>query len=368
MTPTPTASVCSREPFQPGRVSRIIQIHPSLHCNLCCKHCYSSSSPDAKQGLGLNPLIDLLEQAAPLGYNVVSLSGGEPFLYPHLSLLAEAAKQLGYFNSVTTNAMLLPAVSKQRILPFFDLIAVSIDGREDAHNTMRNNPNAFAKMLEGVNILKDTGRDFGFIHTALPDSWQLLPWLVEFAQTHKARLLHIHPLERSGRAVKGFESLAFTPIDLHKLYIATHYLQSHCSPDLFLQLDLLHRDNIIGNRNFFFPHPKRRPRPTAKTFSNLFGELIVNEHGDLLPIAHGCPDFFRIGNIHDSLPLDEMIESFIDEKFEPLLELYNQTYNDIAGDETLDIVNYSERLLDNATASPRPSTAHQRQTAVSAAL
>ncbi|HLZ87099.1 MAG TPA: radical SAM protein [Puia sp.] len=373
------------EALPPGRVSRIIQIHPSLRCNLSCKHCYSSSGPGAKPGLEPAPLINLLEQAAPLGYNVVSLSGGEPFLYPHLGPLAQAAKQLGYYNSVTTNAMLLSAASKQQILPFFDLVAVSVDGREANHDLLRDHPGSFAKMLHGVDILKAAGREIGFIHTALPRSWQLLPWLAEFAQSHGARLLHIHPLEHTGRAANGlflpeaadtrftadtlltadkhlttdthFTDNRFTAENLHKLYIAAHYLQAYCSPDLFIQLDLLHRDNIIGNRSFHFPHPKRRPRPTATTFSHLFGELIVNEHGDLLPIAHGCSNYFRIGNIHSGRPLDEMIEAFIDEKFTHLLELHNTTYDAIAADPSLEIVNWSERLLENShvISSPHPS-------------
>lgn len=335
------------EALPTGRVSRIIQIHPTLRCNLCCKHCYSSSAPDATHGLELDPILHLLDQAAPLGYNVVSLSGGEPFLYPHLGPLAEAAKQLGFFTSVTTNAMLLPAASKRALLPLFDLVAVSIDGREARHNEMRDNPNAFQKMLAGVEVLKTTGRDFGFIHTALPDSWQLLPWLAEFARSHGARLLHIHPLEQAGRAAANMRDIIFTSEDLHKLYIAAHYLQGYCGPELFIQLDLLHRDNIVGNRNFFFPHPKRRPRPTAAGFAHLFRELIINEHGDILPIAHGCANSFRIGNIHDARPLEQMIEDFIAEKFEPLLGLYNSTHDAIAADNALEIVNWSERLLDS---------------------
>jgi MoaA/NifB/PqqE/SkfB family radical SAM enzyme len=328
-----TASPDLCETLPPGRVSRIIQIHPSLRCNLCCKHCYSSSAPGEKQGLELAPLLDLIEQAAPLGYNVVSFSGGEPFLYPHLGPLAEAAKQLGYYTSVTTNAMLLPAASKRALLPLFDLVAVSIDGRETEHNLLRNNPNAYNKMLAGLDSIKSAGRDFGFIHTALPGSWRLLSWLVGFALEHKARLLHIHPLERTGRATGSLADIHFMPGDLHKLYIAAHYLMAHAAPDLFIQLDLLHRDNIIGNRKFHTPH--------------LFDELIIDENGDILPIAHGCSPFFRLGNIHEGRPLQEQIENFAAAKLPHLQELYRRTHDEIAADETLEIVNWSERLLDN---------------------
>jgi pyruvate-formate lyase-activating enzyme len=381
LSQTAPTDLCEALPA--GRVSRIIQVHPTLNCNLCCKHCYSSSGPGLKYELELDPLLNFLRQAALLGYNVLSLSGGEPFIYSHLGSLAESAKELGYFNSVTTNAMLLPAASKRDLLPLFDLVAVSLDGREAKHNHLRDNPNAFGKMLEGVEILKATGSNFGFIHTALPNSWQLLPWLVEFAQNHQARLLHIHPLEHSGRAATHLQepnrltpvtrnaavtsqtpntaaapvppatdtpatlNTRFTPEDLHKLYIATHYLKAYAGDDLFIQLDLVHRDNIIGNRNFHFPHPKRRPHPTPKAFARLFGELIINEQGDILPIAHGCSNRFRIGNIYSGRPLEEMIEDFIDEKFAAFLQVYNTTHDAIAADSSEEIVNWSERLLEN---------------------
>jgi Fe-coproporphyrin III synthase len=345
MPHTQTAPTDLCEALPTGRVSRIIQIHPTLRCNLCCHHCYSSSAPNAKQGLELDPILNFLQQAAPLGYNVISLSGGEPFLYPHLGPLAQAAKQLGYFNSVTTNAMLLTANSKRAILRSFDLVAVSIDGREPEHNKMRNNPNAFRKMLEGVEVLESEGPDLGFIHTALPDSWRLLPWLAQFAQEHNARLLHIHPLEQSGRATHHLAATRFTNDDLHKLYIAAHYLQAHTGLDIFIQLDLLHRDNIVGNKNFASP--------------SLFDELIINENGEILPIAHGCSPHFKIGSIYSKKPLEQQIEDFIEQRLPQLKQLYKRTHDEIAADPSLEIVNWSERLLENTLAfAPQTHSFH----------
>jgi len=347
-TPSP---VCPTETLQQCRVSRIIQIHPTLRCNLFCKHCYSSSAPEKKQGLDVRPLISILEQAAPLGYNVVSLSGGEPFLYNELEQLVTASHALGYFNSVTTNGMLLQSQRAQRILRQLDLVAVSIDGKQAAHDHMRNQYGAFARMTEGLETLKDSIEKFGFIHTLLPDSWQILSWLTDFALEHKASLLHLHPLELSGRATEYFGQTRFTPIDLYRIYIAHYYLKTFSEPDLFIQLDLLHRDNIIGNPNFFFhqnsgaaPHPQNDP----KDFSSLFKELIINESGDILPIAHGCSDYFRIGNISSGIPLDKMIHTFMEERLGDIMQLYNDTYRDIIADSDYEIVNWSEKVIGNS--------------------
>ena len=350
--PSPVTQVqqsptCSTETLQYGRVSRIIQIHPTLNCNLCCQHCYSSSAPWKKGGLDVDALLKVLEQATHLGYNVVSLSGGEPFIYRELETLATGSKSLGYYNSVTTNAMLLQTDRAKRILRQFDLVAVSIDGKEDAHDRMRNMEGAFAKMLEGLEVIKDSVHKYGFIHTVLPDSWQLFPWLTEFAMGHKASLLHLHPLELSGRALQSFNGFRFTEEDLYKVYISHYYLKTYCEKELFIQLDLLHRDSIIGNPNFVF-HQDARPAPDPQDFSSIFKELIIDEKGNLLPIAHGCAPFFTIGSIYSGKSLKSMIGRFMEEKLEPIMQLYNDTYHEILEDTAHEIVNWSEKVIEKS--------------------
>jgi hypothetical protein len=65
-----------------GLRQKIIQIHPLLRCNLFCSHRYSSSGPDAvKQKLDLGTLIQIIDDAHKMGYEVASFSGGEPFMY-----------------------------------------------------------------------------------------------------------------------------------------------------------------------------------------------------------------------------------------------------------------------------------------------
>src|SRR5215831_4887798 len=280
-----TTSTCKT--LQSSRVSRIIQIHPSLYCNLSCKHCYSSSTPRVKDHLEFSAIAEIIEQGFAIGYNVISLSGGEPFLYKSLEELVTFSKSIGFFNSVTTNGMLLRSDKAKRILQHLDLVALSIDGKEEFHDIMRNQPGAFKKMLEGVEVLKDSIDRYGFIHTVLPNSWQLFPWLTEFAIEKKASLLHLHPLEMSGRARENFSNNHFSAADLYKVYIAHYYLKTHYEKDLFIQLDLLHRDNIINNPNFIF-HQNFEPRLDVTNFSSVFKELIIDEKGDILPIAHGC--------------------------------------------------------------------------------
>lgn len=45
---------------------RILQIHPTLRCNLRCEHCYSSSGPWEHQELDLNVVGNVLSDAADM--------------------------------------------------------------------------------------------------------------------------------------------------------------------------------------------------------------------------------------------------------------------------------------------------------------
>ncbi|WP_121356503.1 radical SAM protein [Flavisolibacter nicotianae] len=334
------------ETLPQGRVSKIIQVHPSLKCNLFCKHCYSSSAPQYKEGLSVKSILRILEEGAGMGYNVVSLSGGEPFLYRPLEELVQASKALGYFNSITTNGMLLRSASAQRVFRHVNLVAISIDGREQQHDEMRSMPGAYQKMMEGVDIVKAHVPNFGFIHTVQPDSWQLFPWLAGLAVDKGAALLHLHPLELAGRASTSFGNMIFGEEALLKTYITHYYLKTYYEPQLFIQLDLLHRDHIRDNPAFCF-HADALSACDLGDFSCLFRELIIDEHGDLLPIAHGCSKRFRIGNIEEDLPLVEMFNRFAQQRLGELMQVYQQTYDEILNNTEHEIFNWAELVLKN---------------------
>ena len=61
--------------------TRIIQIQPTLRCNLRCAHCYTESGPDRHEEISLESLKGFLSEAGSLGYQYVGISGGEPLLW-----------------------------------------------------------------------------------------------------------------------------------------------------------------------------------------------------------------------------------------------------------------------------------------------
>lgn len=327
-TVSPSPAFPKETPQQCG-VSRVVEIHvPSP----------TTTGPTTRV------FIKILEQAAALGYNVLNLTGAyapglnptdsDPFLSNELEHLLTASHTLGYFNSVTTNGTHLHAPHSASILQNLDLVTIRIGGKPETHDRLFQQRGAFARMLEGIPIINNSVSSLGFTHTLRPDSWQILPWLTDFAIQHKATLLHLSTHTKK----------TWTPIDLHRIYLSAYYLKTFAEPELLIKLDLLHRDNIINNPNSFF-HQDSMSEASVMGFSTLFNELVITWQGDILPLGHGCSDFFRIGNIHAKEPLSSMVGQFLEKKLDFVMQLLNETFSDILRDPATEILHLSEMVV-----------------------
>jgi len=138
-------------------------------CNIACEHCYIESSPDNDRLVyitpqELEPYLDEVDGlvSAPIE---VGFTGGEPFLNPHMTALAEAALKRGHSVLVLTNAM-RPMMRPRLKGELLDLQArypgqitmrISLDHyAPDIHDAERG-AGGFAATLEGVNWLSANG-------------------------------------------------------------------------------------------------------------------------------------------------------------------------------------------------------------------
>jgi len=147
-----------------------------------------------------------------LGYTFVTLSGGEPFLYPHLSEVLNHAKSLGLVTGLVTNGMFLDARRLDGLKPILDLVVVSLDGAPKRHNMMRANKAAFEVMAAKIPTLKESGIPFGFLFTLSRDNAHELDWAADFAADSGAAMMQVHPLEvEVGRAAETEALIGLDP-------------------------------------------------------------------------------------------------------------------------------------------------------------
>jgi len=285
------------------RDAPIFHVHPSLRCNLSCEHCYSASSPRERDRLGVPELVAAIEDAAEIGFKVLSVSGGEPFLFAGLEALLETARHCGMKTQVVTNGWFLTTKRFLAVAGLIDGIAVSLDGLENRHNLMRGSPLAFRKLETGLAALRDRSIKFGIVHTVTQDNWDELFDVARFCLEVGASSLQIHSLEQSGRA-----DSALRPSDeiAAKVFIISSVLKSWHAGRLNVHVDLQHRSSFAlcdGTDPLL-----------------AMGILVLEADGTLVPMSYGFARTFALGNLKTA-PLAVVWQHFVGSGFPRLLSL-----------------------------------------------
>jgi MoaA/NifB/PqqE/SkfB family radical SAM enzyme len=276
--------------------SKVLQIHPTRQCNLRCQHCYSNSSPDIKASLPISLLLDTVTDAAAIGYNVISISGGEPLLYPALGELLQHAHSQNCLTTITTNGMLLSQPNLEKLQGNVDLIAISLDGLPASHNHNRGANNAFEMMQSRLAGLRQSGIPFGFIFTLTQYNLTELEWVAQFAYEQGAKLLQIHPLELAGRAVEHLPGEDPDSLEMSIAYLEAARLQQCFGTEMFIQVDLVSQSALNANSAIF----KTNLDSKDIQLSDVLSPLVLETSGMVVPLQYGLSHQFAIGNIYEA--------------------------------------------------------------------
>ena len=321
--------------------SAVLHLHPSLRCNLSCRHCYSNSSPHNASEVPLANLQRVLDDARELGYSQVAISGGEPFVYPHLAALVRHAAGLGYRVSVATNGHFLKPEDLQKVAGQVSALAVSIDGIGPLHDYMRDREGAFERVVGHTRVLRESMVPFGFIHTVTRASLSDVAAVAALAAGSGASFLQLHPLEHTGRGADTLTEATLGQVELQELFLAAHLLRVEYEGRLQVHLDLLHRswtraqpDLIYGNRV--------APAIPGEPASEL-GVLVVEADGAVVPVSYGFSRAFAIGNINEHLLRDSW-PAFRHARLGRFYELCGVVWQDIEDDPDLTVFNWHERV------------------------
>jgi len=269
----------------------IVQVHPTRRCNLRCAHCYSQSGPQVTDTTDPELLGAALHDAAALGYQVVSVSGGEPLLFRGLRDLLAAAKRAGMRTSVTTNGMSLTRRRLAELDGVLDTVAVSLDGRPETHTAIRRNAAAFDVLHARLPELRRSTIPFGFICTLTMANVAELEFVVGYARKQGARFVQVHPLEPEGAAlinlageVPDSRELSFAVFEAARL-AAAH--------DIPVQLDVVRRTEVAARPNLFCGGPETPDAPLASWLS----PVVVETDGTVVPLTYGFPRRFALGSL-----------------------------------------------------------------------
>ncbi len=324
---------------------RTIHIYPQAFCNQHCSHCYTSSGPFHKEaGISPEKYFPFLKYAFKKGFNTISISGGEPFLYKGLESLVFASKEIGYQVRATTNGTVLNDKKIKRLLPLIDYVEVSLDGTPELHNEIRNDQEAFAQLEKGVEILKKYVERFGFTHTLTSKSWDSLLWLTEFVSRNGAAKMTIHPLEISGRATFEMRNLEVDQLTLHKVFYIQNYLQNKYKHNLELQMNVVHKSYLELHPEIVYVYSNVKNYADL-TLANAFKNISIDQHGDILPVGYGFSPQFVISNLEFFDPGFDVFREYMIDNGSQLKKLFMQSYWNMVNHKSKDYFNLRETLI-----------------------
>ena len=318
----------------------IVQIHPTLRCNLRCLHCYSKSSPREKDQLSTQTIIKLLSSAHKQGYRTASFSGGEPVLSAGLGTMLRHAKTLGMRTTVTSNGMLLNSERLEMISGYTDVLAISLDGVPATHDRIRDCAGAFDRMAANLDAVRATGVNFGFIFTLTLNNVNEVGWAADFALNQGAKLFQIHPLEEVGRAAEALTGRRPDALECAFAYLEAERIRSQFGDRLFVQLDLFHRDLVARIPERFYAETDWSP---SSQLAHCISPIVVEADGIVSPVGYGFGRQFVIGCLqHHSL--DDLAREWIPNVYPSFRELCQRVYVEACKPSPLPFINWYEML------------------------
>ena len=177
-------------------VPYILNMEPTQRCNCRCPFCYHP----AEKGLGdmtAQQAVRTIEEARRAGARFLNISGGEPFLYPHLQLLVLNARKSGYTVALTTNGSFTEEVFKRTYI-YMHKLTVSIDFPDKRHDQWRRFNGLYDRCLNGLKRAIDAGLDVRIACTVWRDNAGCLEDMAVIAKTlgcgiHYRLLTREHP-------------------------------------------------------------------------------------------------------------------------------------------------------------------------------
>ncbi len=121
----------------------------SEYCNLTCQMC---RRPSEALFIDEDLVARVLSEAAALGFEFLSFSGGEPFVHPAIRRILAHAVSLGVKVQMVTNGTLVKE-SDLDLLAKLDCVTVSVDGLFDVHDHIRQRPGTFLRTEKTIRWL-----------------------------------------------------------------------------------------------------------------------------------------------------------------------------------------------------------------------
>jgi radical SAM protein with 4Fe4S-binding SPASM domain len=170
-------------------------------CNLKCIHCHVSGSEERHE-LTTGEAKNLFEELAEVDeFRMLAYTGGEPLIRSDLFELLAYSKDLGFTNTLATNATLIDERVATRLKEHGVAIgAVSLDGfNAETHDRIRRQQGVFEAAIDGIRAMNDAGILIHINITVMNYNMPELEEMMSLVEELDAGILIIYQLVPVGR-------------------------------------------------------------------------------------------------------------------------------------------------------------------------
>ena len=170
-------------------------------CNLRCPHCYLDAGKGAERELDTGECLDLVEEMARLGTEMVILTGGEPLLRKDIYEIARAATDRGLWVVMGTNGVLVnDDVARAMVECGVKGVGISIDSLDpELHDGFRGGRDSWHHSVRALETCRAWGLEVLVQTTVVEMNRGEIPRLLDFARKKGAWSFNLYFLVRTGR-------------------------------------------------------------------------------------------------------------------------------------------------------------------------
>ena len=242
------------------RIPQFVEWQITAKCNLNCIHC-SARHRNPRQDLTTPAATALVHELIDANLKSITFSGGEPLLRDDWELLAGILKENNVSVQLISNGQHLGEDAARRISRLgINFVWLSLDGPEQAHNTIRQDPKAFSRVMAAASHLEAMAVPYGFMTTLLATNFDQLPELGDIVRDTACALWQVWLGNKTSDA-----PIWLKPAQIHQIIEQLPILRRH-TPQLIIG------DNIgYGNALERLRSPEFVEYSAASRFTGCFG-------------------------------------------------------------------------------------------------
>ncbi|MFA5276827.1 MAG: radical SAM protein [Candidatus Omnitrophota bacterium] len=147
------------EKVKRGESIAILQFQYDYRCNFRCQHCCTSRMQKKQRHFSIEDVRELSRQADELGLAHITITGGEPLLFPDLKELVEAIDPQKFYIAMDSNGWLLDKEKAKYLKSIgIEKVHLSLDSvSASEHDDFRRKPGSHERVLKAIDASLGAG-------------------------------------------------------------------------------------------------------------------------------------------------------------------------------------------------------------------